>query len=69
MRGEIYTQSRGLCGRCSNDLYITGKEEEAVAQAREKGWRYTMDRGWLCPHCVQWIKRSDKFTRRRDNGW
>ena len=67
MKGFLYAEYRGLCGRCNGGIYITSKEEEVEAQAKEKGWRYTMDRGWLCPHCVQWLRKNDQFIRRRDN--
>lgn len=55
MKGFLYATYRGLCAKCNVDEYVSGghTEEEAAAHAREKGWRYDEEHGWLCPACAK----------------
>ena len=65
MRGYLYARYRGLCAKCNADLYVSDDhtEEEAAVHARERGWRYDEERGWLCPACVKKEEKRDKEGR------
>lgn len=53
-RGWLHVQYTVFCGCCPNWEYVQGKKcSEAGQDARKRGWRYTLQRGWICPQCQE----------------
>ena len=56
-RGKIHNDPYMVCGGCERESLGLYPVRPGNA-AKELGWRYTRDRGWVCPECLR--KKSKK---------
>jgi hypothetical protein len=54
-RGDLPFTAASTVGHphgCVSHYQTSGSKLVAAAEAREAGWTYTRDFGWLCPPCA-----------------
>jgi hypothetical protein len=61
--GRITITHTVWCGYCDRFDYVE-QYRDPRKWAREQGWKFTHDKGWICPDCAAKLE----VLRRAENG-